>query len=315
MLLAVVGFVIGMGILIKGADWLISGSARGAKALRISPIVIGSSVVAFGTSAPEMVVSLVAAFSGSGDISVGNVIGSNICNIALVLGVAALISPLKIQPGVLRMDLPITVVASLVLFLLGRNYLLGRLEGSILIVLFVVYIVFLASRKRPPEVLEEEEGKTPSWVKSHFWLAIILGLLGITAGAKLMVDQGIKIAMILGVSQAVIGITLVALGTSLPELVTSAVASWRKEYDIGIGNVLGSNVFNILLVLGVVSAARPIRVDHRLFQVDIWIMLAYILALFPLFFTGFKLTRKEGILLLAGYILYLAYLYHPAAGR
>ena len=299
-------------MLFAGAEGLIRGSSSLALRVGITPLVVGLTVVAFGTSSPELVVSLKAALEGNGDISIGNVIGSNIANIALVLGVAALIRPLKVNTVVIRREIPLMIFISLifVIFLINRE--ISRIEGIIFfagIILYSIVSVILARKEKSKEIEDEYiEGVAKKPLKT--WLAIpfiIFGLALLIYGANLFLEASIEIAKKIGMSQAVIGLTIVAIGTSLPELVTSAVASFKNETDIAIGNVVGSNVFNILLILGVTAMIIPVSAAG-ITMTDIIVMMVTAVIILPMTWTKFVLNRLEGAFLLTGYIIYMYYL-------
>jgi cation:H+ antiporter len=311
MVLTIALFALGIALLIKGAGWLVDGASRIAEIFRVSPLVVGLSVVAIGTSLPELSVSLTAALAGIGNVSVGNAIGSNICNIALVLGIAPLIKTLSVSKTLLRKDYPILVSTSAILLFFLSDGRLQRFEGILLLTGFIAYLVYLGKRAANDSSSSEPvEGRTwAPWIRRLPWLAILAGMTGIVIGARLTVDHGVQIARFIGVSEAVIGLTMIALGTSLPELVTSVVAMLRGESDMSLGNVIGSNIANIALVLGATSMIRPISVSSVLFRVDAWVMLGYTVVLFPLLRRRYKLTAKHGIFLLSTYIAYVAYLY------
>ena len=299
-------------MLFAGAEGLIRGSSSLALRVGITPLVVGLTVVAFGTSSPELVVSLKAALEGNGDISIGNVIGSNIANIALVLGVAALIRPLKVNTVVIRREIPLMIFISLifVIFLINRE--ISRIEGIIFfagIILYSIVSVILARKEKSKEIEDEYiEGVAKKPLKT--WLAIpfiIFGLALLIYGANLFLEASIEVAKKIGMSQAVIGLTIVAIGTSLPELFTSAVASFKNETDIAIGNVVGSNVFNILLILGVTAMIIPVSAAG-ITMTDIIVMMVTAVIILPMTWTKFVLNRLEGAFLLTGYIIYMYYL-------
>ena len=316
-LFCLVGFV----LLYFSAEWLVKGSSSLARSLGVSPIVIGLTVVAFGTSAPELVVSLISSIQGKSMIAVGNVVGSNICNIALILGLSALFNPVKSDPSVVRCDIPIMLGVSLYLILLTMNSTLGRIEGATLfagIILYTFFNYFLATKKTAASskvVSELEEiGYIPSRLKQLVLIA--LGIAGVVGGAQIVVDNAVRIMQILGVSEKFIGLTIVAFGTSLPELATSVVAAVRREMDISIGNLVGSNVFNIMSVLGIASLVRPIPIPGGFFESGLWI--DYLVMLFTSFLPwlmmrkDFTVNRRDGVVLLACYVGYLGYLiYRP----
>lgn len=302
----------GILMLFAGAEGLVRGSSSLALRIGIAPLVVGLIVVSLGTSSPELVISLKAALENNGNISLGNVVGSNIANIALILGVAALIKPMKVQAQVVRREIPIMIFVSLMLVLFLINHEIDRTEGiifSIGIIVYSVISVYLA-KKENNKLIEEEfvEGISKKSLKT--WLAIVfiisgLGLL--IVGANFFLEAAVEIAKIFGMSQAVIGLTVVAIGTSLPELVTSAVASIKKEADIAIGNAVGSNVFNILLILGITAIIIPISAEE-ISYVDLGVMLIAAVIILPMSRTGFVLNRWEGALLLVGYFVYIYYL-------
>ncbi|UCE54347.1 MAG: calcium/sodium antiporter [Desulfobacterales bacterium] len=311
--LCLVGFV----LLYFGAEWLVKGSSSLARSLGVSPIVIGLTVVAFGTSAPELVVSLISSIQGKSMIAVGNVVGSNICNIALVLGLAALFQPIKSDPSVVRRDIPIMLGISLYLLVLTANSKLGRIEGITLFVGIIVYTFmnYYLAKKEAIDTSEivselEEIGYIASRPKQI--LLILVGIAGVVGGAQIVVDNAVIIMQILGVSEKFIGLTIVAFGTSLPELATSVVAAIRGEMDISIGNLVGSNVFNIMSVLGAASLVRPIPIPGGFFESGLWI--DYLVMLFTSFLPwlmmrkNLTVQRRDGFILLFCYFGYLAYL-------
>lgn len=311
--LCLLGFV----LLYFGAEWLVKGSSSLARSLGVSPIVIGLTVVAFGTSAPELVVSLISSIQGKSMIAVGNVVGSNICNIALVLGLAALFQPIKSDSSVVRRDIPIMLGISLYLFVLTANSNLGRIEGATLFAGIIVYTFmnyYLAKKEAidTSDIVSELEGIGYIASRPKQILMILVGIAGVVGGAQIVVDNAVIIMQILGVSEKFIGLTIVAFGTSLPELATSVVAAIRGEMDISIGNLVGSNVFNIMSVLGAASLVRPIAIPGGFFESGLWI--DYLVMLFTSFLPwlmmrkDFTVSRKEGGILLACYAGYIAYL-------
>lgn len=299
-------------MLFAGAEGLVRGSSSLALRIGIAPLVVGLIVVSLGTSSPEFVISLKAALKNNGNISLGNVVGSNIANIALILGVAALIKPMKVQAQVVRREIPIMIFVSLMLVLFLINHEIDRIEGiifSIGIIVYSVISVYLA-KKENNKLIEEEFVEGISKKPQKTWqsiLFIISGLGLLIVGANLFLEAAVEIAKIFGMSQAVIGLTIVAIGTSLPELVTSAVASFKNEADIAIGNAVGSNVFNILLILGITAIIIPINAEE-ISYIDLGVMLFAAVIILPLSRTGFVLNRWEGALLLTGYMFYLYHL-------
>lgn len=311
MIALAVSILAGLLLLTAGAEGLVRGAASSARRLGLSPLVIGLTVVAFGTSTPEFVVSLRAGLSGQSAIALGNVVGSNIGNIALILGGAALIAPLRVQAQIIRVDVPIVVGTSLLLVALLADGRLGRIDGALLTVGILVYItatVWLARREKAPDVEAEFEAGLPSQ-RSAWWdlLFIAGGLALLMGGAQLLVYGAVTIAEQLGVSQMVIGLTVVGIGTSLPELATSFVAAGRGEGDIAIGNVVGSNIFNILGILGPAALIQPIAAAG-LSVVDAAVMVGLAVLLFPLMRSGYVISRWEGAVLLAVYGGYLTFL-------
>ncbi len=305
-------FIIGLIALYFGGEGLVLGSSRIARRLRINPIVIGLTIVALGTSSPEFVVSLIAAFKGSSDLAIGNIIGSNISNIGLILGISALIYPIKVQIRVIKAEVPIMIVLSIILYFTAFNLTIGFYEGIILVgslLAFVIYSYFGALKESSTAEREFKEflGTNQSGIKN--FLFIILGIIGLIIGAHLVVNAAILTANELGISELVIGITAVAVGTSLPELSTSIVAAVRKEPDILVGNIIGSNIFNIG-ILGLVAIIHPVDVDPNLLRFELPVMLFFTLAALPIMKTGFRVSRVEGIFLLAFYLLFIVLLFY-----
>jgi len=309
--------LIGFALLYFGAEWLVKGSSSLARSLGVTPIVIGLTVVAFGTSAPELVVSLISSIQGKSMIAVGNVVGSNICNIALVLGLSAVFNPIKSDPSVVRRDIPIMLAISAYLLVLTMNSTLGRIEGATLfcgIILYTVMNYSLAKKETTGAAEIESELEEIGFIasKPKQILLIVAGIVGVVGGAQIVVDNAVKIMTILGVDEKFIGLTIVAFGTSLPELATSVVAALRGEMDISIGNLVGSNVFNIMSVIGVAALVRPIPIPGGFFESGLWI--DYLVMMFTSFLPwlmmrkNFTVTRKDGFILLFCYFGYLAYL-------
>ncbi|PPK49804.1 calcium/sodium antiporter [Marinobacter persicus] len=303
--------VLGIALLTVGGEALIRGSLAAAKRLGVSPLLSGLVIVGFGTSAPELVVSVNAAIDGRPDIAIGNVVGSNIGNILLILGICALITPLTVKPLALRRD-AVTVVAASVLFLVlvGGNAL-GRPDAAIFLVALVAYLVWAYWSERlhaaPSGELHKAEAEELSTVpKSVLWtvIAVVFGLLLLIAGSQVLLIGAIGIAAHFGVPEAVIGLTLVAVGTSLPELSISVIAAIRRHADVAVGNILGSNIFNLLGILGVSALLQPLPVHPRVLQFDQWVMLGASLLLLLFLYTGRRLSRSEGGVLLIGYGIY-----------
>ena len=301
----------GLIMLFIGAEGLIRGSSNLAIKIGITPLVVGLTVVAFGTSTPELVVSLKAALLGNSSISLGNVVGSNIANIALILGVAALIKPLDVHAKVIMREIPIMIGISLLLLLLLLDGELGFIDGLVFVSGIITYTfvnVWMARKEKSPEVDKEFKDGLKSKLGIPVSIVLMIAGLGLLIlGANLFVQSAVAIAKMFNVSDAIIGLTIVAVGTSLPELITSIVAAYKKESDIAIGNVVGSNIFNILGILGITALIIPIS-SVGISYVDLGVMLFTAIILFPLSRTGFSISRAEGVLLLAGYAGYIYYL-------
>jgi cation:H+ antiporter len=302
----------GLVLLSLGAESLVRGSSSLALRLGISPLLVGLTVVAFGTSAPEMVVSIKAALMGQGSISVGNVVGSNICNIGLILALACMIAPIRVASQIVRIDTPIMIgVTALAIGLLYDGQV-TRIEGITLFGLLVGYIVFSirTARQQANDPLAGEFAEEVRISKKGLaadFLLVTVGLLMLVFGARFLVDAAIEIAKAVGMSEAVVGLTVVAIGTSLPELATSIVAAVKKEADIAVGNVVGSNIFNLLGILGISAVITPLD-SGGITTVDLAVMAGFALALWPLCRTGHTLSRFEGLLLISAYIAYTAWL-------
>jgi cation:H+ antiporter len=301
----------GIVLLYFGAEGLVRGSASIAARLGLTPLVIGLTVVAFGTSMPELVVSIGASLDGKGPIAVGNVVGSNIGNIALILGLAALIQPLRVQAQIVRVDLPILLVASVALVAILADGAVGRVEGGLLFAGLLAYIgTSLRLARREPAAVEAEfvEGMPRAGRSAALDAGMVAaGLALLVLGARLLVTGAVDIAEGFGLSQAVIGLTIVAIGTSLPELATSVVAALKGQGDIAVGNVVGSNLFNILGILGITALVRPLA-QSGMSSVDLGVMLVLTVVLLPLMRSGFRVSRAEGGVLVAGYAAYTTYL-------
>ena len=307
--------IAGVALLYFGAEYLIKGGVSIAKKLGVSPLLIGLTLVAFGTSAPELVVSIQAALNNSGDIAVGNVVGSNICNVALILGLCALLKPIATNEKLFKLDMPLLMGASILFagfyFADGRG--INFWQGAVMFSILIVYLVwsFYQDKKSGggelAEAAEEEGGDKPYPV----WLALIMvvgGLAGLVLGARCFVGSATYFAKAMGVSEAVIGLTIVALGTSLPELATSVVAVIKNERDIAVGNVVGSNIFNILVIMGIAPMVSDLHAPD-INMVDLAVMLALVPVLWIMMKTGKKVSRTEGGILLAVYIAYTVWLF------
>ena len=316
--LSVIKLVIGFLLLVKGADAFVDGASSIAKRLRIPAFVIGLTIVAFGTSAPELAVSLTAALRGSNDIAIGNVVGSNIFNTLVVLGASAAITPIAVKRGMIKKDYPLSIIAAVLLGVLSLDMIffkksamvIGRWDGVILLIAFAIFMYMtvregLKERSTSSQEVEEVDNKKVSVGKGIFLL--ILGLAGIVLGGDSTVEGAKEIARVLGLSEALIGLTIVALGTSLPELVTSVIAAKKGESDIAVGNVIGSNIFNIFLILGVSATITPMNVSNT-YLYDMAVLVAVMLVTYiPIAITK-KVSRWMGITMVAVYLAYTAYL-------
>lgn len=308
--------ILGVGVLYYGAEWLVRGSARLAGSLGVSPIVVGLTVVSFGTSAPELVVCSVAALGGNPDLAVGNVMGSNLANIGLILGLTSIIRPLDVHARVVWREMPLMILVTAALYPLAWDRMLGRGDGVILLLALTAYLVFVfqSVEDEPPEILGEYEdfvkASTSTTASLHVpdILWVILGSACLVLGGYCIVEGAVEVASALGVSQVVIGLTVVAVGTSLPELATSLVAAARNESDIAVGNVIGSNIFNVAAILGTTSILEPIPIEGAILTGELPAVLGMSLLLLPLLRTRWRIRRWEGAILLAVYVALGLYL-------
>lgn len=306
-------FIAGFFILIKGADLLVDGSSSVAKKLKIPTLVIGLTIVAFGTSTPELIVNVAASLQGSADIAIGNIIGSNIANILLVLGIAATIHPIKISRGTAWKEIPFNLLAVTVLAIMANDVLidgklfseLSKIDGLILLSFFIIFIYYTFGISK----VEGERENIEEYKLSTSFLYILSGLIGLAFGGKWIVDGGIFIAKNWGVSEGLIGLSLVALGTSLPELATTAVAAYKKRSDLAIGNIVGSNIFNVLMVLGISSTIKPINFSSEI-NFDILLLFLVTLLLFAFIFLGKarKIEKWQGGMFLLSYAVYILFI-------
>lgn len=308
-LLLTLGFL----LLIKGADWLVNGATALAKNYQISDLAIGLTIVAFGTSAPEMVVNVIAAYQDHQQIVFGNIIGSNNFNTFIILGIAGLITPLVVQSNTVWREIPLSLLAVVIFYLLANNFffdntpMLSRIDGVVLLIGFGLFLWYVYSQLKTRETTDKTEVLTNKPLK--IWGLIALGLACLVGGGNLIVNHAIALASEAGISQRIIGLTIVAAGTSLPELATTIVAAMKKNRDIAVGNIIGSNIFNIFFILGVSSLVRPLKFD-TVNNFDIYLLLLGTLILFLAMFTGGrkKLDRWEAFLLLAIYLFYMGFL-------
>ncbi len=311
-ILLVIGFV----LLIKGADYFVEGASNIAVKLNVSPLLVGLTIVALGTSSPEATVAILAALDGSPGVVLGNVIGSNIVNITVVVGLTAMIAPLTVQSETVRKEIPFAMLAAVVLMILmadvalqgaGAN-IINRGDGIIILLFFLVflYYVFEMARKNRANATEKVDADAgESWLKNI--LFTVGGLIAIIFGGDMVVNSATEIALTLGMSEALVGLTIVAIGTSLPEIMTSVTAALKGKGDMAIGNVVGSNIFNIFFVTGTASTVAPIAAESKLFF-DGWVMVALTVLLLVFSRTHFKIGRKEGAVLVIAYIAYLVYI-------
>ncbi|QQE64562.1 sodium:calcium antiporter [Leptolyngbya sp. BL0902] len=323
MIVAILLLIAGGGLLLVGAESLVKGASRLAGLLGISPLIVGLTVVAYGTSAPEMAVSIQSSLAGQGDIALGNVIGSNIFNVLVILGLSALVAPLVVAQQLIRLDVPIMIGVSALLLIFSLDQRLQPSDGVILLVggaVYTVFLIYLSRRENNAEVQAEydqeyglKEASQDNWLINLGWMGLGLGTL--VLGSRLFINGAVAIATAIGVSELVIGLTIVAAGTSLPELATSVVATLRGERDIAVGNVVGSNIFNILTVLGVTSlvSGTGIAIPNAVINFDLPVMVAVAVACIPIFATGNVISRWEGVLFSGYYVAYATYLILRAA--
>jgi len=306
------GFV----LLIKGADFLVDGATSIARRFNVSDLVIGLTVVAFGTSTPELFVNLMASLKGNADIAIGNVLGSNIFNILLILGISSVIYPLSVSKGTVWKEIPFSLLAALLLGILandqlidkGPSSILTRIDGLVLMSFFVIFLYYSVSIAKRIEGMDEHlPSKAYSFWRSATWL--LIGLLGLTLGGHWIVQGAVYIALKWGMSESLVGLTIVAIGTSLPELATSAMAAYKRNVEIAVGNVVGSNIFNLLFVLGISAIVKPLPFHPRS-NLDVGMVILASVLLFFSMFTGKKrsIDRWEGILFMTLYAVYLAFL-------
>jgi len=314
-------FIASLIVLVKGADFLVDGASLLAEHKGVSPLVIGLTVVAFGTSLPELVVSTYANLVGSSGISLGNIIGSNLSNIAVILGLSACISSIIIKKETLGFDMKFMLFVSFLLFFLCFGFfefssspVLGTIDGLILLFLFAYFLYRMfndAEKQKKLHILAHE--KKPKIQRDL--MLVTAGIAGVVVGGKFLVESGRSLAELFGVPEIIIGLTLIAVGTSLPELATNVIASFKKRYEISVGNIVGSNIFNILMVLGIASVLKPVPVPAQALCIDIPFMLFVSVLLFAFMRTGYKISRKEGFTLILFYVLYLGYIFTAIGAR
>jgi cation:H+ antiporter len=321
MLLQSLIFCVGLTALYYGAEWLIKGATSLALRFGIRRLVVGLTVVALGTSMPEFLVNFFAAVSNEDALALGNIVGSNIANIALILGMSALIYPLAVQPTTLRKEYPMMILVMGIFYWMSLDGRISQIDGLILVMGLVSFFIYLVldsrtedSRRQVEEELKafengEMSGRIyPVWQKLLFLLG---GMIGLSLGARLMVTSAVNLADMLGIRHVVVGLTVVAIGTSLPELAASVMCAVRKEPDLSVGNILGSNLLNVLFVVGLVALIRPLEVDHESIKIHFPVMLGFGLLLYPLARTKYRISRVEGSILIAGFVAYMFYLAFP----
>lgn len=314
MLLNSVVFVIGLVVLYLGAEWLIKGAAGVALRYGIRPLVVGLTVVALGTSMPEFVVNMIAAFSDEDALALGNIVGSNISNIALILGSSALVVPLTVRPDTLRKEYPIMMAVMVLFYFVALDGVISQLDGILLVSGLVAFLVFLVLDARRYTRASNPGGDHAPRAREKVgrkFLFVVIGIGFLALGAHMMVDSAIYFAEVLGIDSMIVGLTVVAIGTSLPELAASVVGALRKEMDMSIGNVLGSNLLNVLFVVGMIAIIRPLRVDAGSLVLHFPVMLAFCFFLLPLMWTSHRITRIEGGFLVGGFVSYMAYIVFP----
>ena len=300
--------IVGVVVLIVGAELMLRGAVDLALRARISPLVVGLTIVSFATSLPELLVSLLAAMKGSSAIAIGNVVGSNIANISLILGVCVVVFPIAVEREVRRVHWPVMMGGTVLFMLLLADDLFSRWEGIFFTAALLTYVVLLVRGSRKKSRSSDREPPAP---ERALWLSIVLlivGVAGLSFGSDWFVDGAVGLSRSMGVSEQLIGVTVVAMGTSMPELIASLVAAFRKQPDISLGNLIGSNIFNILGIIGVSAAIHPIQTSFRSFLPDLVVMLGISLVLYPIMRFGTKVGRWQGVLLLAlyfGYVLYV----------
>jgi cation:H+ antiporter len=302
--------IIGLALLLVSGEVLVKGAIGLATRLQISKLVVGATVVSLGTSAPELLVSMQAAIAGHPEIAIGNVVGSNIANIALVLGLVLIIFPLNVDRDTIRLDWPVMMLASVLFYLMAMNGILGLVEGLLLVLILIAYVTYavMKSRKQSKQDSESDFIELKSEARRGFGFLLLLivgGSIGLVFGARWFLQGAVSIAEQFNVSEHLISVTLVAFGTSVPELFTSLVAAFRKQSDISIGNLIGSNTFNILAILGITSIVKEVSVSERMLSADMFWMLGISFLLLPFFILGKKLTRWQGGILVISYVAYI----------
>jgi cation:H+ antiporter len=303
-------FLGGIGVLYFGAEWLVRGSSRLASSLGVSPIVVGLTVVSMGTSAPEFMISVVASWQGSPDLAIGNVMGSNLANVGLVLGISAIVRPLQVATRVVTREVPVMIAITMTLLPIIWNGYVGRLEGLLLLTMLVAYLGYVVHTARSedtetsgaPHASAKVEGALSPRTIARDVVFVCLGILGLVLGAFAIRESAVKLAEAMGMSELVIGVTLVSIGTSLPELATCAVAAWKREADIAVGNILGSNVFNIGGVLGATAVIAPLNISPDVVRFEFPAVMAISMLMIPIVRMRLVIRRREGFVLLSAYL-------------
>lgn len=313
MTINIIYIVLGLSLLVFGADRLVAGASKLAASFNVPSLLIGLTIVSFGTSAPELAVSVQSAVAGQGSLAVANVLGSNTFNILFILGISALIAPLVVSQALVKRDIPMLVIACFIVAALVWDGELGRFDAGLLSLLLLLYVVYLFVQGRALSHKNDEPASSQQpnrWrERAVYTVQFILGLGFLICGAQLMVDNAVQLARTLAVDEVMIGLTIIAIGTSLPEVVTSVMASIKGHADIAVGNVIGSNLFNLLGVLGVAGliSNTPLEVTNRMLSADISVMIVATLLCAPLLISGLKLSRREGGILFVGYVAYFIY--------
>ena len=310
MTLEILLFIGGVGVLYFGAEWLVRGSARLATSVGVSPIVVGLTVVSMGTSAPELMISVVASLGGSPDLAIGNVMGSNLANVGLVLGISAIVRPLHVSARVVAREVPVMILITALLLPLIWDEYIGRLEGLALVTMLSAYIAYVlrTSKAEEAQTLGEYDDFTRKEVGlsartiARDVISVLLGILGLVVGAVAIRESAVALAEVMGISELVIGVTLVSIGTSLPELATCVVAAWRREADIAVGNVLGSNVFNIAAVLGTTAIVAPLEISPEVVRFEFPAVMFISVLMVPIVRARLVIRRREGFVLLGAYL-------------
>lgn len=308
-ILDIILFAAGMGLLVIGGDIMVKNASKLGRAFGVSPMLIGLTIVSMGTSMPEFLVCLLAAVRDSSDIATGNIVGSNIANIGLILGLTAAIRPIISSYELLKVEVPIMIAMSVVLYLLSFNLQLGRTEGLLIFLFLPAFIIYTYLTTSSTFEVDEEGNEiiTPGRIKLKYVLLVFIGLGGLLLGADLVVNKSVELARTLGVSELIIGVTAVAIGTSLPELTASLIAVYKKEHELVVGNVIGSNMFNIG-ILGLVSVIQPVNINEDLLKLEYPVLLILSIILLPIMKTGAVISRNEGFLLLLIYLTFIIFL-------